>query len=530
MVFCFVLFLFHPLALEMTLDLETRFVPSGHTTCGVLRCREEGVYPRINVIAEMEMFRRRSSADQSVKIATVSKRKQTLSRMWSGLKVDGIWAKQKAEITLHLVEEVDCRQAEFTCRVSAVDGLGLHRVSESRVGGSGDITDEPDVHLLSESDATLTGSSALQLSAIIQQTHSSLEGALRQLQARFDDTSRLSENRLEDKLSKLEDTVARWERNIDTLRAVCPNVSSISQINEKLKNTSERMNSIETNVVALQTNMKEISQSNTQIGMKVESFNSLSENQVKDIYQHSMNISESLRASVLEVLHSSQAIVLSKLDNPADLVPGKLSRCEKDAFAKPSLTAYHVIIPEDQDAPYLCDTATRGGGWIVIQRRSTGNVDFFQDWATYKAGFGALDDDFWLGNEKIYTLTSKQPHEMIVSLKFNGIFQFAHYDYFSLGDEASGYKLNIGKYSGTAGNSMLNHRNMPFSTFDKDHDFHKTSNCAQENHGAWWYHLCHSSNLNGRWGDSGGRGATWSSISRSQSVTFSEMKIRPLPD
>merc|ERR1712154_468161 len=45
----------------------------------------------------------------------------------------------------------------------------------------------------------------------------------------------------------------------------------------------------------------------------------------------------------------------------------------------------------------VCDTSTDEGGWIVIQRRVSGDVDFYQNWKNYKYGFGDLKTNFWLG-------------------------------------------------------------------------------------------------------------------------------------
>jgi len=89
------------------------------------------------------------------------------------------------------------------------------------------------------------------------------------------------------------------------------------------------------------------------------------------------------------------------------------------------------------------------------------------------------------------------------------------------------YRLEIGSYSGTAGDSLANHNNMAFSAKDRDND-KWSSNCAVRYTGAWWYNHCHSSNLNGQYlGDKrDNRGARWSSFRSSLSLKFTEMKLR----
>ena len=44
---------------------------------------------------------------------------------------------------------------------------------------------------------------------------------------------------------------------------------------------------------------------------------------------------------------------------------------------------------------------------------------------------------------------------------------------------------------------MVEHNDMRFTTFDRDHDTFTNGNCARTFKGAWWYHNCHHSNLNG---------------------------------
>ena len=78
-----------------------------------------------------------------------------------------------------------------------------------------------------------------------------------------------------------------------------------------------------------------------------------------------------------------------------------------------------------------------------------------------------------------------------------GFGKFVTYDTFSLADEASGYRLNLGAYSGNAGDSMLIHNGYNFSTGDRDNDANETMNHAVRYSGPWWYSDGLQSNRNG---------------------------------
>ena len=176
-----------------------------------------------------------------------------------------------------------------------------------------------------------------------------------------------------------------------------------------------------------------------------------------------------------------------------------------------------------------CDMRTDGGGWTVFQRRQDGSEDFYRGWNDYKAGFGQLTAEFWLGNDKIHRLTASTPSSLRVELEdWNGNRAYAKYGKFNIGDEQVQYRLELGSYSGTAGDSLAYHNNMAFSTKDRDND-RWGSNCAVSQNGAWWYDSCFYSSLNGKYlGDKRDhRGVRWNGFRGSLSLKFIEMKLRP---
>ncbi|XP_046862023.1 LOW QUALITY PROTEIN: ryncolin-1-like [Xenia sp. Carnegie-2017] len=141
---------------------------------------------------------------------------------------------------------------------------------------------------------------------------------------------------------------------------------------------------------------------------------------------------------------------------------------------------------------------TSGGGWTVFQRRLDGSIDFYRGWQDYKNGFGNLKTEFWLGLDKINRLTSLSQNKLRIDMEDTaGNTQYAEYNFFSVTSEKLKYKLSLGTYSGTAGDSFKSsHKGMAFTTKDSDND-KASANCAVIYKGAWWYSNCHASNLNG---------------------------------
>ncbi|XP_076600927.1 tenascin-R isoform X4 [Chaetodon auriga] len=191
---------------------------------------------------------------------------------------------------------------------------------------------------------------------------------------------------------------------------------------------------------------------------------------------------------------------------------------------------YTIYINRDpsQGVQVYCDMTTDEGGWIVFQRRQNGLTDFSRKWSDYRVGFGNLEDEFWLGLDNIQRIAAQGRYELRIDMKDGQESVYANYDKFSIGDARNLYKLRIGEYNGTAGDSLSYHQGRPFSTKDRDNDIAVT-NCALSYKGAWWYKNCHRANLNGKYGESRhSQGINWYHWKGHEfSIPFVEMKMRP---
>uniref|UniRef100_A0A8C2ZVQ4 Tenascin N n=1 Tax=Cyclopterus lumpus TaxID=8103 RepID=A0A8C2ZVQ4_CYCLU len=193
---------------------------------------------------------------------------------------------------------------------------------------------------------------------------------------------------------------------------------------------------------------------------------------------------------------------------------------------------YTVYINNDRSKPIeaYCDMETDGGGWLVLQRRTSGKLDFMKRWRQYIAGFGNMTEEFWIGLDKIYELTNTPTqYELRFDLGVGAERAYAVYDNFKIAPVKQKFKITIGKYSGTAGDAMTYHQGRPWTTVDNDNDI-ALGNCALVHRGAWWYKNCHLANINGKWGDNRhSLGVNWEPWKgHLVSLDFTEMKIRPV--
>jgi len=127
-----------------------------------------------------------------------------------------------------------------------------------------------------------------------------------------------------------------------------------------------------------------------------------------------------------------------------------------------------------------CDTLCQGGGWLVIQRRIDGSIDFNKNWTEYEDGFGTLpvDDkdttgEFWIGLYSLHCLTGngRRWQLRIDYTLTNGTRGYLSYSHFKVGSADKQYPLTISGFEGFTTDPFTYSLNtMPFTTKDKDND------------------------------------------------------------
>ncbi|XP_017956844.1 angiopoietin-related protein 7 isoform X2 [Drosophila navojoa] len=163
-----------------------------------------------------------------------------------------------------------------------------------------------------------------------------------------------------------------------------------------------------------------------------------------------------------------------------------------------------VSLPRIGPIKVAVENVATGPCWMIIQRRGYKMVDFNQGWFSFVEGFGNLDEDYWIGLDKIHAMTKSHMHELYIHLVFaNNETRYAYYDNFAISGKSDDYKLrSLGNYVGNAGDGLRTHEHHIFRTIRYD-----TKTTVEYNR--WWQHEYPNCNLNGTFSEKTEFGVWW---------------------
>lgn len=132
---------------------------------------------------------------------------------------------------------------------------------------------------------------------------------------------------------------------------------------------------------------------------------------------------------------------------------------------------------------------TKLRGWLAVQRRNNGTLNFDRSWTDYQKGFGDLDGDFWLGNEVLFRLINSSQSRVLVFIRYYAKSYSYYYRFFmrdiKMKNATEGYQL---LYSGSSYTTVIGNMGPKsrshFATNDNT-TFHD-ERCPPVN-GGWWY-------------------------------------------
>ena len=152
---------------------------------------------------------------------------------------------------------------------------------------------------------------------------------------------------------------------------------------------------------------------------------------------------------------------------------------------------------------YVVQAVTMSG-WVLMQQNlCDGSQNFQRGWIEFRNGFDDNHGNFWVGNEKLFQLTSSSQCKLRIEVQAadTKIWYFTEYSSFTLNSESDFYRIQVSGYSGTAGDAFRDNirsdwitNGYRFSTFDSDHS--PGSCCADRGRSGWWLNLCGASELN----------------------------------
>ncbi|XP_059175165.1 angiopoietin-related protein 7-like isoform X2 [Physella acuta] len=515
----------------LKIDINREYFYHGKNLfCGQLQCTENiREDTQISALVNMSVYRI-SEPEGKILVASIAESDSKLQDYKrAGTRVDGKISKKFSELEVFLSNSSDCNDCIFLCEIHYVNTTGsINRIgkqTESLPRKSRDtflimnlkaktsdyvksvdkmadfLKSFEDSDRLKGADMTMSlqtshsGSNKFSTETSFGQTDTELINSYKQI------SSSTFEDMVDDKINNLTRDVNK------TLHIMENKLSLKTELN---KNILGLLNE------SMQTMLANTQNQTEQLSVRL---NEMEINIKKSITQENINTTINLVAGLNKTL---QSFIDEYYKNPMNL---KLTKqcVRNDNSSLPEQVAFKL----DERKLALCDTKTDGGGWIIIQRRVKGDVNFTRNWSDYKNGFGSLAGDYWLGNDWISNLTQKGYSELRFDMKYKGKSYYAVYSDVSVGNEADLYRIKFTYKTGNTTDSFSYHNGMAFSTLDRD-TVRSSSNCADSYKGGWWYNACHNVNVNGVWASKDhGEGINWGGITGyKDSLEHVEMKLR----
>ncbi|XP_032309079.2 angiopoietin-4 isoform X2 [Drosophila ananassae] len=134
-----------------------------------------------------------------------------------------------------------------------------------------------------------------------------------------------------------------------------------------------------------------------------------------------------------------------------------------------------------------------GSGWMEVFFKNYYSTEFNQTYDQYINGFGDVEEEHFIGLEKLHILTSQKPHEVYITYYTPpaGIHSRRFYEVlcrnFVVGDRSEGYSLK--RLDGCSGDTS--HFNLiqgtKFSTFDRNQDGNPDHNWSRDYGNGFWF-------------------------------------------
>ncbi|XP_061169381.1 fibrinogen-like protein 1 [Saccostrea echinata] len=161
---------------------------------------------------------------------------------------------------------------------------------------------------------------------------------------------------------------------------------------------------------------------------------------------------ESYTLIVSESTHLSTEVVMTTehQSTSIEVISSTDEDCECIGKTNISSGVYEINVNGNSVKVYC--KMIHGYNWMVIFRRTVGNVVFDRVWTNYENGFGYINGDFWIGLNNLSYFTNTGLGVMRVEMDdIDGYSGYAQYSNFLVGDTSTKYKLSVAGYGGTSG-------------------------------------------------------------------------------